>query len=218
MNILINLLNFFIIGKISIDFKILKIFNLGLNFVPSFSKIDLYFLLYNFYNSLNNFNTYCYYKLNSKPRCNSDLTSDLNNSVDTNTVSIIKYLNKNFPRKKSILKSILTLTKKRIKSKNIAFEMDLANDRRNPKILFSYINTKMKINSCINSITHNNSTFNNLTDIANILNNQFKSVFNIDSTTSNLPHFPPRSTHTTKSFDISFDSVYNLLMNLDHNK
>ena len=115
-------------------------------------------------------------------------------------------------------KSIRAVAKKLIKRRKIEFEMDLASDKKNPKRLYSYINSKIKINTSIDSMYHDNFSQNNHTDIANILNNQFQSVFNVDSSDTPLPDFPLRTEHTIGSFVISFDTVFDLLNKLDPNK
>ena len=82
----------FEIGDISLDLKYLKFINIGLKFVPTFNKIDLYYFIFNFYNSL--------HKLN-----NNIIFSTKNNTNPTNTNNsndkyhILPYLNKNFPTK-----------------------------------------------------------------------------------------------------------------------
>ena len=55
------------------------------------------------------------------------------------------------------------------------------------------------------------------TEIANILNNQFASVF-VDDSNVPLHPFEPRTNQVLSSLDITRDMVFNMLIKLDHNK
>ena len=55
------------------------------------------------------------------------------------------------------------------------------------------------------------------TEIANILNNQFASVF-VDDSNVPLPPFEPRTNQVLSSLDISCEMVFNPLIKLDQNK
>ena len=76
--------------------KHLKFINTGLKFVPTFNRIDLYFLIFNFYNSLHSLNNNVIYKSSSINTINTS----------NNNPHLIKYLNKNFPYPK---KNMFTL-------------------------------------------------------------------------------------------------------------
>jgi hypothetical protein len=79
--------NVFIIGDLKINYKYLNFINLGLKFIPSFNKCDLYLYLYNFYNSLSNFNNSCFYKSYNTNR-------ELNNNL--NTDDVFSYIDKKY--------------------------------------------------------------------------------------------------------------------------
>ena len=70
----------------------------GLNFIPCFSKIDLYLIIFNFYKSLLDLNRFSIFKLNSKESLNREFSDKI---IKSNNESIIKYLNKEFPNKPS---------------------------------------------------------------------------------------------------------------------
>ena len=87
----------------------------------NFSKIDLYFLLYNFYESLYNLNKYCFFKTNSA-----------NSIINNSQVSIINFLNKNFPKTKTNF-PILAQTKKfhEVFLKNVLAQFKLSKENIN---------------------------------------------------------------------------------------
>ena len=82
------------------------------------------------------------------------------------------------------------------------FEEKLANDKKNPKKLYAYINSRQKVKTQINSLLIQNKTITNGNEIANALNNQFQSVFVDDSDSTELPEFKNRTTESIS--DISF--------------
>ena len=86
----------FEIGNIDLEHRQLKFINTGLKYVPTFNKIDLYFLIYNFYNSLHSLNNNVIFATHS---------TNTNNNSNIHP-QLIKYLNKNFPNPK---KDIFTL-------------------------------------------------------------------------------------------------------------
>ncbi|XP_065665729.1 uncharacterized protein LOC136087151 [Hydra vulgaris] len=97
------------------------------------------------------------------------------------------------------------------------FEEDLANDKRNPKRLFNYINSKCSSSSPINALITESDFSVKKVGIANELNLQFQSVF----TTGNvhtLPHFPNRTSNTISSLKIDQSLVKSHLLKLDLNK
>ncbi|XP_065658820.1 uncharacterized protein LOC136083352 [Hydra vulgaris] len=93
-----------------------------------------------------------------------------------------------------------------------SFEIALANDKRNPKRLFSYINSKCSVINQISSMRITSSSEIISSDkitIANSLNNQFQSVFSKELSNDNLPRFD-RRTNTILS-SISFDTLATLM-------
>ncbi len=58
--------------------------------MPNFSKIDLYFLLFNFYDSVYNLNKFSFFKSNLADRI-----------VQNNRKNVIEFLNSNFPKAKT---------------------------------------------------------------------------------------------------------------------
>ncbi len=120
----------FLIGNIDLDVRCLKMISLGLKFVPNFSKIDLYFLLYNFYDSLYNLNKFTFFKLNSA-----------NCVIENSRASIINFLNNNFPKAK-INFPILAHTKKFHEAflKNVLSQFKLSRENIN----FSFFKKSLK--------------------------------------------------------------------------
>ncbi|XP_065664655.1 uncharacterized protein LOC136086290 [Hydra vulgaris] len=93
-----------------------------------------------------------------------------------------------------------------------SFEIALANDKRNPKRLFSYINSKRSVTNQISSMRITSSSeiiSSEKITIANSLNNQFQSVFSKEPSNNNLPRFD-RRTNTTLSSK-SFDTLATLM-------
>ena len=115
---------------------------------------------------------------------------------------------------KSLRAQVKKLTNKRISE----YEMDLASDKRNPKRLFTYINSRQKVKSGINSISINGHITTDHQHIANTLNDQFQSVFVNDQFESDLPSFTNRTTHHINTVDFSTGIIIPLLKALDPNK
>ena len=91
--------NIFEIGDININSYILDIISLGLKYVPSFNKIDLFYILYSFYISLNRLN-------------NSSIYSFTNTSYITRNndhKSFNDFLKKQFPLKTKLNSSLYFL-------------------------------------------------------------------------------------------------------------
>ena len=162
--------NIFEIGNINLKPKILDIISLGLKFVPTFSKIDLYYLLFNFYNSLNRLNNSCIINYFSKDK-------NLQNTTIQN--SITTYLNNRFEKNHKYTKTLYFINDFRIEflknfnkfinSKKDNLEMDLNN--------FKYMINSLKKNNytialadknisivIINTIIYNNLCFEHLND------------------------------------------------------
>jgi hypothetical protein len=90
-------------------------------------------------------------------------------------------------------KSTRNLLKKEIKCAIRGFELNLAKDKSNPKRLFSYVNHKQKVKTNINAIVDNYGTTRvESNEIANVLNDQFSSVFVVDDPSKPLPLFNRR--------------------------
>ena len=108
--------------------------------------------------------------------------------------------------------------KKAIKKRVTNYEMEIVNDKSNPKRLFAYTNSKLKTNSNINSLTVNSCTVTNPSAIANSLNDQFQSVFVDESNDNYLPQFSFRTRQTLCLARFDQSSVQTLLHQLKQNK
>ena len=103
------------------------------------------------------------------------------------------------------------------------YENNLAmNAKKNPKLVYNYINGKMTVNNSIKAlnITSSNSITTDATEIANYLNDYFKSVFNKD-VNSNFPEFFYKTTKVCDPDPVemfSINKITNTLANLDPNK
>ena len=109
----------------------------------------------------------------------------------------------NFP---ILVKEYMTIKKKlkkSIKSAILQYEHKLASDKKNPKILYKYINSKQNVSSAIHSLTTDGSTTNDRSSVALCLNNQFCSVFVDDSKDNSLPPFELRTISTLSDVYIS---------------
>jgi hypothetical protein len=131
----------FEIGNINLDFKYLKLLDLGLKYVPSFSKFDLYYFLYNFYITLNDLNNSLFYKKSKK----SQTLNNMNLCKDSG--SVFDYLKKAFPRNK---KSFYTF--KEIKSFHKSF---LNNLFQNLNFSIDSTHDVLFIKKCLNKIRLN---------------------------------------------------------------
>ena len=80
--------NIFEIGDINLPDYVLDLISRGLKFVPKFTKINLFYLIYNFYISLNRLNNSCIFK---KPYVDKEPRTQIVSTV-------FKYLNKEYPR------------------------------------------------------------------------------------------------------------------------
>jgi hypothetical protein len=81
----------FEIGNIDVDNNTKSLINLGLKFIPTFSKIDLFYYLYNFYISLQKLNNSLLYSFSKEKIRNK--TKSLN-SLSDNSNKLIPYLKK----------------------------------------------------------------------------------------------------------------------------
>lgn len=107
--------------------------------------------------------------------------------------------------------------KKAIKIAIKSYEHDLANDKKNPKRLYSYVNKKHSFRPNINAIKDNNKIIQ--TDrrrIANVLNNQFSSVFVKEDELNILPTpTPVHQGSTITDIEINENIVFEKLSKLD---
>ena len=112
-------------------------------------------------------------------------------------------------------KNIRSKVKKQTHITIAKFELNLANDKKNPKKLFKYINSRQKVISSISSLSDNGTNTSDRFYMANILNNQFKSVFNVDSDNHSFPSFNQQTSNSFSSINISYDLVLSFLESLD---
>ena len=106
--------------------------------------------------------------------------------------------------------------KKEAKLATINFEQTLANNKKNPKLLYAYVSSRQKTKDPIGAIRNNNNTI--ITDkreIANTLNEQFSSVFVNEPSNISLPNFASRTNNKIANFDIKEPEVAKLLSELD---
>lgn len=108
---------------------------------------------------------------------------------------------------------------KQIKKSIREYEMSLAGDKKNPKRLFSYVNSKRSTRAGITAIEKGGVTHTNNNAIADALNEHFCSVFNDDDDddlpifeSSNVDHEMPRSFHLAR------DAVIKKLEKLERHK
>ena len=99
-----------------------------------------------------------------------------------------------------------------------SFEKELARDKKKPKRLFSYINSNCKVRPVILTVRNrNNLDVTDQTSIANVLNEQFASVFVNDESIIS-PNFPRRALNSTlNTINVDVDIVEKYLSNLDAN-
>ena len=95
------------------------------------------------------------------------------------------------------------------------YEESLAEDKKNPKRLYAYINEKKRVDSSITAIRSGDRTLTDRRDIAEALNAQLNSVFikNEDDTIQNIQKRVSTNNFIT-SIDIRDDFVYKLLRQL----
>ncbi len=97
-------------------------------------------------------------------------------------------------------------------------EEDLANDKKNPKRLYQYIKSKQKVNTQISSLLIDGKLIVEGTEIANALNNQFKSVFISDSNSSAPPDFVKRTKESLSNISFTQEKVLKYLNTLQAEK
>ncbi|XP_065640457.1 uncharacterized protein LOC136073039 [Hydra vulgaris] len=92
-----------------------------------------------------------------------------------------------------------------IKTKRINYEKIIADSlKENPKLFYAYVYSNRKIKLCINIITDKNGSLQtNHDDIANILNENFHSVFVIEDPIN----FPNIALKTSKTLELDIDSI-----------
>ena len=106
--------------------------------------------------------------------------------------------------------------KKKSKAATITFERILANDKKNPKLLYAYVNSRQKVSDSISALKNsNNLTTNNKKEIASILNDQFSSVFVNEPIQEILPEFSKRTNSELNDISITQPEITNHLLNLD---
>ena len=115
---------------------------------------------------------------------------------------------------KQINKDITKLTRATIRE----FEENLANDKKNPKRLFLYVNSRQKVKTQINSLRVQNTTLTDGKEIANALNNQFQSVFVDDSGNNELPEFKKRTNESISDIAFGPEKVYEYLKKIKPDK
>lgn len=110
------------------------------------------------------------------------------------------------------------LVGKQSRFSKIEYERELANDKKNPKRLFSYINQHQKVKEQINSIkTSDGEITTDATRIANVLNQQFQSVF-VREGDEELPNFESRTNSKLENINIYAEDVAKKLEALNENK
>jgi len=99
------------------------------------------------------------------------------------------------------------------------FELDLAiKSKRNPKILFKYVNSKQNVKTTITALKGiNGNTITNPIEIANRLNDHFQRVFNKNED-DELPEFIKRTEAICKHSQITKNLVKNKLSSLSVDK
>jgi hypothetical protein len=113
--------------------------------------------------------------------------------------------------------------KKEIKRSIDKYELELVErSKRAPKILFSYVNRKQKVKPHIRALKgQDGQTVTDTQGIVRVLNDQFKSVF-VDECTSTIPEFGKRTDFVCKENklidNINRDRVLKLLKGLDASK
>ncbi len=105
---------------------------------------------------------------------------------------------------KEIRREIKKVTKTSVR----AFEESLAKDKRNPKRLFAYVNSRQTVKSNIDSLRDaDGSVKTNKKEIVEILNKQFASVFSKEDPLAELPEFKKRTEEVIEEVDVSQDKV-----------
>ncbi len=96
------------------------------------------------------------------------------------------------PLARETYKKVCKDLKAKIKSSIFNYEMSLvAEAKKNPKLIFSYINSQKKIKDSIESLVDSSGKIStNRMEISNILNNQFYKVFSSPNTNDTYPNLP----------------------------
>ena len=116
-------------------------------------------------------------------------------------------------------KLIKNKVKKLFRDESRIFEENLASDKRNPKRLYAYINSKLKVSNNINGLLDSSGNFKvNKLEIANILNQQFESVFVNEPTELSIPDFDLRTKIRLDNVPITSTIIETFLSKLDPNK
>ena len=113
---------------------------------------------------------------------------------------------------KATRKKVNSETHKKIRD----YEESLAYDKKNPKRLFAYINSRKKVTSKISSMKYNDEITTDKQKIANSLNNQFESVFVNDDFIE--PSFEKRTNEILSELVLTTSDVLDELTRLDPNK
>ncbi|XP_065677375.1 uncharacterized protein LOC136092758 [Hydra vulgaris] len=109
--------------------------------------------------------------------------------------------------------------KKNSKRELRVYESELANDKHNPKRLFAYINSKRIVSNQISAlISDSNQMSSDAITKANILKNQFQSVFTKEPLTQPLKPFASKNNVLTSDITIDQNIVLKHLNMLDGNK
>ena len=98
------------------------------------------------------------------------------------------------------------------------YELSLASDKKNPKKMYAFVNSKLKSSSTITSIYHNNSVSTDPIIIANTLNQQFQSVFVVEPANPTIPPFSARTSSSLSNTFFSTEIVLKILNKLDPDK
>jgi hypothetical protein len=93
----------------------------------------------------------------------------------------------------------------------------LSDDCDNPKVFWSYIKSRRKDSQGVSSLKKNGLTFCEPQAKANILNDQFSSVFTKEDL-DNKPFLPPSSTPSMNRIKVTQNGITKLLQNLKPNK
>lgn len=122
---------------------------------------------------------------------------------------------------KNYYKNISRRLSSNIEQAKAAYEKNtVEKSKKDPKILFKYINKKQNVKDYIRSMTKpDNSITNDLNEIANILNKQFQSAFTHESE-ENMPDICSLVSPQTfiSNIQLDFSDVESKLKNLEEQK
>jgi Reverse transcriptase (RNA-dependent DNA polymerase) len=109
---------------------------------------------------------------------------------------------------------------KRVTRKSVrAFELALANDKKNPKRLFAYVNCQKSVKANISSIRDvDGSVKVDRSEVAKVLNKQFASVFTKEDGNAGLPDFEAKTRKVLEDFEITEEDVWKRFVEMDPNK